>query len=422
MNSNNMDKVIERKPWLIRNLKWLGIATFILFLLLYMLFFANFGKALRVEAIKLSVATVEEGLFLEYLDVEGIVHPISVVKINAFEDGTVKEILIEEGTSVKAGDVIIRLDNHTLRRQIEEEGAELEKQRMNYRERIIEMEQSNITLQKQMLQAQFEANNTKKKFDLDEQEYKMGVISKARFEIARNEYEYTIERNRLTMKELCNDSISREIRIELLKNELQRQIRKFENSQERLSHLEIRAPIDGQLSLSKRVEIGEQIIKGQNIGEVKVITHFKLNSQISEFYVDRIISGLNAQFMHHNQRYALRVNRINPEIKDNKFEADFLFVDDPPENLNLGKSFRIQIELSQPESRIIIPRGTFFQNTKGMWIFKLDPSGKRAYKQYIIIGRQNPANYEVIEGLKQGDRVIISGYDYFGDANELIIN
>jgi HlyD family secretion protein len=273
-----------------------------------------------------------------------------------------------------------------------------------------------------MLQAKFEAANTEKKFYLAEQEYKMGVMSKAQFEIARDEYEYAVARNQLTLQELHNDSITSEIRIELLKNDLQRQVRKYENSRERLKQLSVRAPIDGQLSLSKRVEIGEQIGRGQNIGEVKVITRFKLDSKISEFYVDRITSGLNAYFTHQNCRYNLRVNRTSTEIKDNKFDADFLFSGETPENLNLGKSFRIQIELSQPENKIIIPRGTFFQNTGGQWIFKLDPTGRRAYKQYMVLGRQNPAHYEVIEGLAPGDMVIISGYDYFGDADELKIN
>ena len=417
-----MDRAIVQKSWLRQHLKWIIVGVVLAVILLYLLLILDFGKTLRVEASKLSIATVEEALFLEFLDVEGIVHPVNIVKINALEDGIVKEILFEEGVSVKAGDVFMRLDNPTLRRQIEEESAELEKQRINYRERIIEMEQSSINLRKQMLQVQFEAKNMKKKFNLDEQEYNMGVMSKARFEIAKDEYDYSLERNRLTMQELRNDSISREIRIELMKNDLQRQVRKFENSRERLSHLELNAPIDGQLSLSRRVEIGEQISRGQNIGEVKVITRFKLNSLIGEFYVDRITSGLNAYFMHQNRRYNLQVNRTGAEIKENKFEVDFLFVDEPPENLNLGKSFRLQIELSQPENKIVIPRGTFFQNTSGRWIFKIDQSGKYAYKQYINIGRQNPTHYEIMEGLKPGDRVIISGYDYFGDAEELVIN
>ncbi|MDR1171932.1 MAG: HlyD family efflux transporter periplasmic adaptor subunit [Bacteroidales bacterium] len=416
-----MDKAIDRKPWLQRNLKWIMTGMAVACLLVYLLLTANFGKTLRVETAKLSIASVEEASFLEYLDVEGIVQPISVVKLNAREEGSVKEVLVEEGSAVKTGEVIMLLDNPNLRRQIEEEGAELEKQRINYREKIIEMEQSNINLRKQMLQAKFETGNIRKKFDLDEQEYRMGVMTKARFEIARDEYEYTIARNHLTLQELYNDSITREIRIELLKNDLQRQVTKFENSRERLLQLEVRAPIDGQLSLSQRVEIGEQMARGQNIGELKVITRFKLNSKIGEFYVDRITSGLHAYFMYQNRRYDLHVNRVSPEIKDNKFEADFLFTGEPPENLNLGKSFRVQIELSQPENRIIIPRGTFFQNTGGQWIFKLDPSGRRAYKQYIVLGRQNPAHYEVVEGLMPGDRVIVSGYDYFGDATELKI-
>ena len=421
MQTDVMDKAIVKKSWLQRNLRWVGVSIAVACLLAYLVFTADFGKVLRVETAKLSIATVEEASFLEYLDVEGIVQPISVVKLNAMEDGTVKELLVEEGAAVKEGDVIMLLENVTLQRQIEEEEAELEKQRINYREKIIEMEQSNISLRKQMLQARFEEGNMQKKFNLDEQEYQMGATNKARFEIARDEYEYTLARNQLTMQELRNDSITREIRIELLKNDLQRHVKKFENSRERLSQLEVRAPIDGQLSLSQRIEIGERIARGQNIGELKVITRFKLNSKISEFYIDRISSGLNAHFNNLNRRYELTVHRVSPEIKENKFDVDFLFTGELPENMNLGKSFRIQIELSQPENKLVIPRGTFFQSTGGLWIFKLDPSGRRAYKQYIVLGRQNPAHYELIEGLVPGDRVVISGYDYFGDANELTL-
>ena len=421
MQMDVMDKVIEKKSWLQRNLKWGIIAIAALCLILYLLFIVDFGKILRVEGSKLNIAVVEESSFMEYLDVEGIIQPISTVKLNAREEGIVKEIIIEEGVPVKAGDIIMLLDNPVLRRQIEEEEADLEKQRINYREKIIEMEQSNLNLQKQMLQVRFEIVNAVKKFDLDQKEYEMGILIKSRFEIARDEYEYALARGRLTMLELKNDSITREIRIELLKNDLQRQVKKFENSRERLAYMEVRAPIDGQLSLSQRVEIGEQIGRGQNIGEIKVVTRFKINSKISEYYIDRISAGLNAYLIYQNQRFDLRVNRVSPEIKDNKFETDFLFTAEPPENLNIGKNFRIQIELSQPENRVIIPRGTFFQSTGGQWVFKLDPSGRRAYKQYIVLGRQNPANYEIIDGLAPGDKVIISGYDYFGDANELRI-
>ena len=413
-----MDIKIEKKPWYIRYRYYLMAGGAFVIFLIYVISLSLGPRKLRVETENIQIAEVKNGKFMEYVDVEGLVQPILTIQVNTREAGSVDRIVAEEGMTMKKGDTILVLANPDLLREIEDQRDEWENQRYTYKEREIEMEQKSLALKQQALQAQYEMSRLEKSFGLEEEEYKMGIKSKAQLEVSEAEYKYNLKKTALQMESLSHDSAMTIIRKELLHNEMERGQKKFQRSMERLEGLVVRAPIDGQLSYVKATP-GQQVASNANIAEIKVLDQFKIHTQLSEYYIDRITTGLPATVNYQGKRHPLKITKVVPEVKDRMFDVDLVFVGEMPENVRVGKSFRVQIELGQPEDALVMPRGNFYQATGGQWVYKI--IGDKAIRTPLTIGRQNPQQYEVTEGLQAGDQVIVTGYDTFGEAEELIL-
>ena len=415
-----MDIKIEKKPWYIRHRYYLlGGTAFVIFLI-YVISLSFGPRKLRIETDNIQIAEVKNDKFMEYVDVEGLVQPILTIKINTREAGSVERIIGEEGTMMEKGDSILVLSNPDLLRSIEDQRDEWEKQRITYKEKEIEMEQKSLTLKQQTLQTQYEMNRLTKSFALDKEEYKMGIKSKAQLEVSEDEYNYKLQNSALQMESLRHDSAVTLIRKDLLKNDLEREQKKFTRSLERMNNLVVTAPIAGQLSFVK-VPPGQQVASGESIAEIKVLDQYKIHTSLSEYYIDRITTGLPATINYQGKRYPLKITKVVPEVKDRMFDVDLIFTGEMPDNVRVGKSFRVQIELGQPEQAIVIPRGNFYQVTGGQWVYKVNASKTKAIKVPLTIGRQNPQQYEITEGLQPGELVVVTGYDTFGDAEELIL-
>lgn len=415
-----MDIKIEKKPWYIRHRYYLlGGTAFVIFLI-YVISLSFGPRKLRIETDNIQIAEVKNDKFMEYVDVEGLVQPILTIKINTREAGSVERIIGEEGTMMEKGDSILVLSNPDLLRSIEDQRDEWEKQRITYKEKVIEMEQKSLTLKQQTLQTQYEMNRLTKSFALDKEEYKMGIKSKAQLEVSEDEYNYKLQNSALQIESLRHDSAVTLIRKDLLKNDLEREQKKFTRSLERMNNLVVTAPIAGQLSFVK-VTPGQQVASGESIAEIKVLDQYKIHTSLSEYYIDRITTGLPATINYQGKRYPLKITKVVPEVKDRMFDVDLIFTGEMPDNVRVGKSFRVQIELGQPEQAIVIPRGNFYQVTGGQWVYKVNASKTKAIKVPLTIGRQNPQQYEITEGLQPGELVVVTGYDTFGDAEELIL-
>ena len=415
-----MDIKIEKKPWYIRHRYYLlGGTAFVIFLI-YVISLSFGPRKLRIETDNIQIAEGKNDKFMEYVDVEGLVQPILTIKINTREAGSVERIIGEEGTMMEKGDSILVLSNPDLLRSIEDQRDEWEKQRITYKEKEIEMEQKSLTLKQQTLQTQYEMNRLTKSFALDKEEYKMGIKSKAQLEVSEDEYNYKLQNSALQMESLRHDSAVTLIRKDLLKNDLEREQKKFTRSLERMNNLVVTAPIAGQLSFVK-VTPGQQVASGESIAEIKVLDQYKIHTSLSEYYIDRITTGLPATINYQGKRYPLKITKVVPEVKDRMFDVDLIFTGEMPDNVRVGKSFRVQIELGQPEQAIVIPRGNFYQVTGGQWVYKVNASKTKAIKVPLTIGRQNPQQYEITEGLQPGELVVVTGYDTFGDAEELIL-
>lgn len=415
-----MDKPIQKKPFWQRHRYPIAGATAFILLLAYTAVVAHGGPKLRTEADGLLIGEATTGKFLEYVDTEGLVQPILTIKVNVRESGSVERIVAEEGSMLEKGDTILILTNPDLLRAIDDQQDDWEKECLSFREKELEMQQKSLDLQQQTLRTSYELSRLQKSFALDEEEFRMGVKSKAQLEVQHDEFNYKTHSTALQLQSLRHDSAATLLRRELMKNDLERERKKYERTRDRRELLIVRAPQSGQLSFVK-VTPGQQVQSNESIAEIKVLESFKVHTSLSEYYMDRITTGLPATIVWQDRKYPLRITKVVPEVKDRTFDADLVFTGERPDNVRIGKSFRVQIELGQPEEALVIPRGDFFQATRGQWIYKLNASGTKARKASITIGRQNPLQYEITSGLQPGDQVIVTGYSTFGDAEELLL-
>ncbi|WP_148372853.1 efflux RND transporter periplasmic adaptor subunit [Bacteroides bouchesdurhonensis] len=415
-----MDIKLEKRPWYIRYKYYLIAGILFVIFLIYIVMLSLGPKKLRIDTDNIQISEVKEDKFMEYVDVEGLVQPILTIKVNTREAGSVERIVGEEGSILQVGDTILVLSNPDLLRSIEDQHDEWAKQMITYQEQEIEMEQKSLNLKQQALTNSYELERLKKSIALDREEYQMGVKSKAQLLVAEDEYNYKQKSAVLQQENLRHDSAVTMIRKELIRNDREREQKKYERTRERLNKLVVTAPIKGQLSFVK-VTPGQQVSSSESIAEIKVLDQYKIHTSLSEYYIDRIITGLPATINYQGKKYPLKIAKVVPEVKDRMFDVDLVFTSNMPDNVRVGKSFRVQIELGQPEQALVIPRGNFYQATGGQWIYKVNESRTKAIRMPLSIGRQNPHQYEITEGLQAGDWVITTGYDTFGDAEELIL-
>ena len=415
-----MDIQLKPKPWYIKYRYYIVAGVAFLAFVVYVITLIVGPRQLSIDAENYKIVEVENGHFLEYVDVEGITQPILTLQINAMESGFVNRIVAEEGAILNEGDTILVLTNPELLRSIEDEHDSWQNSQRNYREQEIEMEQKSITLRQQALDASHQMARLDKSLKQSREEYRMGIKSKAELEVEEEEYEYQKQKTQLQMQSLRHDSIATRLRREMVVANREAEDKKLIRANNRTNGLVVRAPISGQLSYLA-VTPGQQVSMGMSIGQIKDLSQYKVHTSLNEYYIDRITTGLPAKISYQDKTFPLSISRVVPEVKERSFDVDLVFSGQKPSNIRLGKSYRVQIELGKPERAIIIPRGDFYQHTGGRWIYRLSSDGKKATKVEIEIGRQNPQHYEIVDGLNEGDRVIVSGYDKFGDVEELVI-
>lgn len=390
-------------------------------LIIYALVLQLGPRTLKVKIAEEQIATVSEGDFLEYIDVNGVVCPATSMRVNAKEGGTVERICCHNGDILKRGDTILILSNPKVLEEIAAERQSYELQQMQHRQQLIEMQQKSITLRSQALQANFELKKISKDFELAEEEARMGVRSKAQLEVASDEYEYNRRRTLLNIESLHQDSVLNVINRQLIQQQMAMEEQKLENSNKRRDALVVLAPTNGQIG-NLNATIGAQVSAGEQLGEIGVLTDYKVTARLNEYYIDRIQTGLPATAMLKGQKYAFEVSRVTPVVQDHSFAIELRRSISPMkpieegENWRVGQSLRLQIELGKPERRLIIPRCNFYAQTSGQWIMKVDKTGHSAHRVPIKLGRQNTEHYEIISGLRAGDRILVSGYDAFGEA------
>ncbi|HNY14646.1 MAG TPA: HlyD family efflux transporter periplasmic adaptor subunit [Bacteroidales bacterium] len=414
-----MDKPIAKKKGLKKKHLAYIAGGILIFVLIYMAFFTDRTSTYRVEKDKLIIETIIKDQFNDYITVPGTVEPISTIFLDAQEGGRVEEILIEEGSMVKKGDIILRLSNPDLYLNILDSEAQLAEKENFLRNTQVTMEQERISIKRELINLKFDIERKERTFRQNEELMKDNLISKEEFirskedlEMARSSQELFIERQRA-------DSLFRSVQVETIIGNLENMRRNLALVRQRVENLNVRANIDGQLGLLVP-EIGQSISRGANMGQINVLTSYKVSAQIDEHYIDRVRTQLTATLDRQGSLYNLVVRRVYPDVRNGTFEIDMTFTDTIPENIRTGQTYYISLQLGQPRESLLVPIGGFFQETGGQWIFVLDPSGSFATRRNISIGRKNPRYYEVLGGLQAGEKVIISGYESFGKNEKLV--
>jgi HlyD family secretion protein len=417
---DRMDRPIEKKKGIRKKHIWYFAIGLAIVVLIYMAFFADRTSTYKVDKDKLIIESVIQGQFNDYITITGTVEPISTVFLDAQEGGRVEEILVEEGSMVKKGEIILKLSNPDLYLNILDSEAQLAEKENFLRNTQVTMEQERIAIKRELINLRFDIERKERTYDQNAELIKDNLISKEEFirskedlDMARSSQELFIERQKA-------DSLFRSVQVETIKSNLDNMRKNLALVRLRVENLNVRATVDGQLGLLVP-EIGQSISRGANMGQINVLTSYKVTAQIDEHYIDRVRTQLTAKLDRQGSEFDLVVRRVYPEVRNGTFEIDMIFTDTMPENIRTGQTYYISLQLGQPKEAILVPIGGFFQETGGQWIFVLDPTESFATRRNISIGRKNPKYYEVLEGLQPGEKVIISGYETFGKNEKLIL-
>ena len=414
-----MDRQIEKKSFL-RRYAWYIAAAAALAALLVWIVLGTTANTTTVDASDITISDVTRGKFDDYVRLNGQVLSIQVVQISPEEGGIVREKVVEEGTRVRKGDVILRLSNSNLDLQILNAEAELAEKQNLLRNTQVAMQQDRLNNRTEQATLDTDCDRKRRAYEQNARLYKERLISKEVYLQSREDYNLALRKQSLISQRLKQDSIYRHVQMAQMEDNLDNMRKNVLLVRDRKNKLEVRSAIDGELGLLD-VELGQNIAAGQNIGQINDLSDFKVQAQIDEHYIDRVRPGLSASFSRDGKTYRLRVRKVYPEVRNGTFRTDFVFVGERPAQMRSGQTFYVELALGKSQQATLIPRGTFFQTTGGNWIFVLDKSGRKAYRRNISIARQNPQYYEVTDGLEPGERVITSGYEAFKDNEVLVI-
>ena len=417
-----MDKIIEKKTgWRVAFTKkalpwWLG--ALLLVFVIYLIARPN-NKTLRVDKDTVTISNAVKGEFNDYIRISGRVQPMTTIQLSPQEGGIVEKILIEEGSPVKAGDAILILNNDNLDLQILNSEAELAEKENILRNTQIQMEQQKLDVRQNVLEYGIQVDRLKRAYEQQKALYEDKLIAKEDYLKAEEDYRLALQKYELIRERSKQDSLYRGTQIDRMEESLDNMLLNMQMIRKRKSNLIVKAPIDGELGLLD-VVLGQSIASGTKIGQINSVGTYKVEAQIDEHYIDRVVEGLQATFERQGETFSTVIRKVYPEVRDGKFKADFKFDGEQPDNIRSGQTYYLNLQLGQPEEAVIIPRGTFYQKTGGKWIYVVNKDGTKAAKREIRIGRQNPQYYEVLEGLEPGERVITSGYDTYGDSDVLV--
>ena len=418
-----MDKRIEpkrgiRAAFTKKALPWWGAGLFVI-LVLWVVFRDN-SSVMRIDRNTVTSGEVIMGEFNDYIRISGQVQPMTTIQISPLEGGVVQEIICEEGSHVRTGEPILRLSNDNLDLQILNSEAELAEKENILRNTMIQMEQQKLSVKQERLQLQMEVRRKERGYRQQKALYEEKLIARETYLQAEEDYMLAADRLELVRERELQDSLYRSVEIEQMEESLENMRQNMLMIRKRKDNLTIKAPIDGELGLLDAV-LGQSIASGTRIGQINDLTSYKIEALIDEHYIDRVKPGLEAVFERQEEEFLAVIRKVYPEVREGKFKADFKFSGQQPENIRTGQTYYMNLQLGQPEEAVMIPRGTFFQHTGGRWIYVLSPEGDRAVRREIRIGRQNPQYYEVEEGLRPGETVLVSGYESLRDTDIVIL-
>jgi HlyD family secretion protein len=415
-----MDRVIEKKKWSAKRILTISLVVGILLLIIGSFYFTSGGSKLNVDKERITISEVKTASFKEFIPVNGIVLPLTTIYLDALEGGRVEEKFVEDGAILKKGDPIMKLGNTDLE-------LSLSNQETAVFNLLTQMQISRNAAQQNTIMKLNQGTDVDNGFVEAERVYKLNkdlyakqAISLQEFKSSENMYNYYLRKKTLTEKILLQDSVTTLQEMNQAKESYNRTQQSLAIMRRKVEDLIVRAPIDGQLT-SMDAEIGQSKNKGERLGQLDAVSGFKVRVDVDEHYISRIYNGLIGEFTFNNKDYKLVIHKVYTQVTAGKFQVDMKFEGEVPQGVRRGQTLQIRLALSDATKALLVAKGGFYQQTGGNWIFKVDESGSKAYRIDISLGRQNPEFYEVMQGLKEGDKVITSGYDNYEQVQELIL-
>jgi HlyD family secretion protein len=415
-----VDRVIEKKKWNSKRILTIGGIAALVVLIAGSIYITSGKSKLNVETERLTISEVKQGAFQEFTPVNGVVLPLTTIYLDAAEGGRVEEKLVEDGAMVKKGQPILRMSNTDLELSLVNQETSVFNLLTQMQISRNAAQQNTITKLNQMADADNDFKEAERLYKLNKKLYEQKVIGSQEFRQAEIAYEYQIRRKKLQEEILSKDSVSVRQELEQARQSYGRTQNALEVMRRKVGDLIVRAPIDGQLT-SLDAEIGQSKNKGERLGQVDATSGFKVRAEIDEHYISRIYTGLMGQFTFAGKDYKLKIRKVYTQVTNGKFQVDMAFEGEVPQGIRRGQTFQVRVALSDEKQALLLPRGGFYQQTGGNWIFKVSENGTMAYKTEIQLGGQNPDYYEVLQGLKPGDKVITSSYENYGTIQELVL-
>jgi len=414
-----MDKVIKKKKWTLKKISYIVGGVLLLSLIVFQIGFADKRSRLKVDVEKMTIATVSQGVFQEFIPQTGTVVPSRTYFLDAVEGGNISRVIRESGAMVQKGHPIIALENASLRLNVLSQENSLNEQINRVRQTRLQLDQNDLAQKQALAQIENQLAILGPQYFRQKTLYEKELIAKQDFERAEADYNYNIKRRDFTSASYKSDSTSRILQLQQLNASERSMLENLKGVNQILDNLVIKAPINGQLS-TPQLQEGQNVNRGERIGQVDIVGSYKVRVPIDELYLPRISTGLGATTNFAGQSYKMKIIYIYPTITSGRFEVDMEFDGKTPEGIRRGQSLRMRIELGQSSEELLLPVGGFYKDTGGNWVFVIEEGSNKAVKRNIRLGRKNTENFEVLEGLQPGDRVITSSYDHFGD-NEVLI-
>lgn len=416
----SMDRKIKKKKWTLKRISLYGLGLLFIAFILWSFLFADKRSKVKIDEEKITVGTVRYGVFQDYIPVTGNVLPIETRYLDAIEGGIIQTIDAESGEILKKGDVILRLSNTALELSVLSQEASLYEQVNRSATTRLSLNQNDLNQQGQLAEIQYQIELLRPQYERYKTLYEKDLISRREFEEVEEQYKYYLKRKELTYASYRQDSLSRSYQLNQINASERRMLQSLDGVGRILENLIIRAPIDGQLA-TPDLELGQSIVSGERIGQVDVLDSFKVRVRIDELYLPRTEPGLYGTFTLAGEEYELVITKIYPTITEGRFEVDMEFTGEQPPGIKRGQSVRIRLQLGNSAEALLLPVGGFYKDTGGNWVYVIEENGTMAVRRDIRLGQKNPEYFEVTGGLKEGDKVITSSYDHFGDNEVLLL-
>ena len=415
-----MDRVIKKKKWSTKRILTIAAVVVVITLAGLSYYFTSGKSRLNVDVERITISEIKKGPFQEFIPVNGIVLPVTTIYLDAIEGGRVEEKYVEDGAVVKKDQPLLRLSNTDLELSLINQETSVFNLLTQMRISSNAAQQNTIGKLNQYTDVDNALKEAERIYKLDKRLYDQNAIGSQEFKQAENNYNYQLQKNKLSKQILNKDSFSTKQETSQAQQTIARTQNALQVMRRKVGDLIVRAPVDGQLT-SLDAEIGQSKNKGERLGQIDVLSGFKIRVDIDEHYITRIFTGLVGDFTLADKTYKLKIKKIFTQVTNGRFQVDMEFIDTVPQGIRRGQTLQIRLSLSDETQAVLVSKGGFFQQTGGNWIYKVSENGNTAYKVDVQLGRQNPDYYEVLSGLKPGDKVVTSSYENYGNMQELVL-